>query len=205
MHSAWGQAPTAFSYQTFLFLIIPEIYPPNQRVYFSMSQLATVRFAEHIDRFVKGQVIVGEWCALIASGLLQDQFVWLSLEGRGSELRSVGQGRSLTGNAISLWRVKGLLPLCLCEFACWWVSVFSSVCYWAPQHWRSIMRPLLFEFEFHPVLFSFTGIKMFFLLNSQVNSFSSCGNALIVKLNTLNIDFPVWAQRKQKSIGPLLW
>lgn len=66
-----------------------------------MSQPATVRSTEHIDRFVKGQVIVGEWCALIASGLLQDQFVWLSLEGWGSEL-SVGQGGSLTGNVISL-------------------------------------------------------------------------------------------------------
>lgn len=51
-----------------------------------MSQPAPVRFAESIDRFVKGQVIVGEWCALIASGLLQDQFVCLSLEGRGTEL-----------------------------------------------------------------------------------------------------------------------
>ncbi len=68
MHSAWGQALTAFSCQTFLFLIILEIYPPNRRVYFSMSQLAMVRFAERIDRFVKGQVTVGEWCALIASG-----------------------------------------------------------------------------------------------------------------------------------------
>lgn len=179
MHSAWGQALAVFSCQTFLFLIIPEIYPPNQRVYFSMSQLATVRFAEHIDRFVKGQVIVGEWCALIASGLLQDQFVWLSLEGQGSEFRSVGQGRSLTRNVISLWRVECLLPLCLCKFACWWVSVFSCVCYWAPHDWRSIMKPLLLEF--YPVVFSFTGRKMFFLLNSQVNSLSSCGN-LSVKM-----------------------
>lgn len=33
------------------------------------------------DRYVSGRVIASEWCALIVCGLLQDQFVCLSLEG----------------------------------------------------------------------------------------------------------------------------
>jgi len=49
-----------------------------------MSRLVTVRLAAHIDRSVKGHVIVGECGAVIASGLLQNQFVWLSL-GAGAQ------------------------------------------------------------------------------------------------------------------------
>lgn len=84
-----------------------EIYPPNQTVYFSMSQLATVRFTECIDRFVKGQIIVGRmiccdclWASSRPICLLQ-----MSLEDQASE-PSVGQGRRLMGNVIFLWRVK---------------------------------------------------------------------------------------------------
>ena len=51
-----------------------------------------------------------EWCALIASGLLQDQFVWLSLEGRGSDL-SVGERRSLRGEC-DLLVTRRVLPCC---------------------------------------------------------------------------------------------
>ncbi len=80
--------PSFFSYQKIcplepLYFSLFRRFTHPRRVYLSMSLLATVRFAEHIDRFVKGQVIVGEWCALIASGLVQDQFVWLSLKGQG--------------------------------------------------------------------------------------------------------------------------
>lgn len=66
------------------------MHPPNQTVYFNVTQLAPVKLNEHIDRVVKGQVIVLEWCVLIASGLLQDQFVFLSLEGLGALELSVG-------------------------------------------------------------------------------------------------------------------
>lgn len=74
-----------------------------------MSQLATVRFAERIDRFVKGQVIVGEWCALIASGLLQDQFVWLSLEGWGLRTQC-GAGKEPDGKCDLLVTCRVLPP-----------------------------------------------------------------------------------------------
>lgn len=44
-----------------------------------------------------------ELCTLIASGLLQDQFVWLSLEGPGAQNSGKGAWR---GNAIAMRRVE---------------------------------------------------------------------------------------------------
>lgn len=80
---------------------------------------------------------MGERRALIACELLQDQFVWLSLEGQGSEL-SVGQ--SLMGKSELPVTCKCFLLVCLCE--CIHQSVTAA---WAPRRRRLKTRRLLFE------------------------------------------------------------
>lgn len=120
-------------------LIISQFWPPKRRVYFSTSQPVAVRLAKCIDRFVRGQVIVAwVWSALIASGLLQDQFVWLSLEARAWDS---AWGREVSWREIwspcDVWSASSS-----CGLACWRVSVFCSVYFCLPQPWRSIMRPV---------------------------------------------------------------
>lgn len=65
-----------------LLLIIPKGLPTQPDLFQPIpAPLCSDSLQSNIDRYVSGRVIASEWCALIVCGLLQDQFVWLSLEG----------------------------------------------------------------------------------------------------------------------------